>query len=93
MLHTRMIAHGAVQGVGFRAFACRIGQSLSLVGYAKNLDDGTVEILAEGDERQIDEFSRRLKIRLPYGIHVEKLETVEKKEIKAKSFASFSPAY
>jgi acylphosphatase len=91
--HILLIAHGSVQGVGFRNFACRIGSSLSLVGYAKNLPNGTVEIVAEGEWEKLEEFARRIHIKMPYGIHVQKLETIEKKEIEKKSFASFGVAF
>lgn len=42
------LIHGRVQGVGFRYFAIEKGLSLSLRGYARNLDDGSVEVLAQG---------------------------------------------
>ena len=60
MQRARFIAHGRVQNVGFRDFVCRIGQSMGLAGYAKNLSDGTVEIVAEGEEEKLAEFARRL---------------------------------
>jgi acylphosphatase len=88
-----LIANGFVQGVGFREFCRRIGLACSLVGYAKNLPDGTVEILAEGDEKKIDEFCRRISVKMPFGIHVGTLEEKERKEIKKKSFASFGVSF
>ena len=39
---------GQVQGVGFRYWARSEAVPLGLTGYAKNLDDGRVEIVAEG---------------------------------------------
>ncbi|MEM2138099.1 MAG: acylphosphatase [Candidatus Anstonellaceae archaeon] len=93
MQRLKLLASGTVQGVGFRAFVIRIGESLSLVGYAKNLSDGNVEILAEGDRGKLDEFCRRISVKLPYGIHVAQLETLERTEIRKKSFASFGVAY
>lgn len=47
---------GRVQGVSFRAFARDKAKSMDLVGYAKNLPDGQVEILVEGEDAQIDAF-------------------------------------
>lgn len=92
MLHLRMIAHGNVQNVGFRDFVCRIGASLSLVGFAKNLPDGTVEIAAEGGQEKLDEFCRRIKVRQPPGICVDDLEKAEIREIKKKAFSGFFPS-
>jgi acylphosphatase len=47
---------GNVQGVGFRYTACRVAGNYDLTGYVRNLPDGGVEILAEGDIAQIDLF-------------------------------------
>lgn len=48
--NSRMTAHieGDVQGVGYRAYARRRAQMLGVRGYAKNLADGSVEVVAEG---------------------------------------------
>ncbi|HEU5469012.1 MAG TPA: acylphosphatase [Actinophytocola sp.] len=40
--------HGRVQGVGFRWWTRRTAQALGLSGYAGNLSDGRVEVVAEG---------------------------------------------
>ena len=93
MLHVKLIASGRVQGVGFRDFVGRIGDLLSLAGYAKNLPDGTVEIVAEGEWEKIEEFKNRVHARMPFGIHVDKLEELERKEIKSAEFASFGVEY
>ncbi len=48
--------YGNVQGVTFRQFAkIRAGECL-VTGYAKNLDDGTVEIVAQGQEENLKQF-------------------------------------
>lgn len=44
----RMIVSGRVQGVYFRAYTANYATALGIVGYARNLPDGTVEILAGG---------------------------------------------
>jgi acylphosphatase len=41
---------GMVQGVGFRAWTVRRGRALGLAGWARNLPDGRVEVVAEGPE-------------------------------------------
>jgi acylphosphatase len=68
----RMIADGVVQGVGFRFFVQREAESLSLKGYAKNLYDGSVEIVAEGNRSLIEEFIAVVKVG-PRMAHVAKL--------------------
>jgi acylphosphatase len=44
------VVSGQVQGVGFRRFVQRKARDLGLAGYAANLPDGRVEVVAEGDE-------------------------------------------
>ncbi len=45
----RAVVRGRVQGVSFRAATVHEGQALGLDGYARNLSDGTVEVVASGD--------------------------------------------
>lgn len=45
---------GDVQGVGFRYSTQDYAREIGLKGYAKNLSDGTVEVIAEGDKSKID---------------------------------------
>jgi acylphosphatase len=53
--------YGYVQGVGFRYFAKRSALILGLAGYAKNLSDGSVEVVAEGQVDKLKEFLEVLK--------------------------------
>lgn len=45
---SRFIVSGRVQGVGFRAWVARQARALNVSGHARNLDDGTVEVVAIG---------------------------------------------
>ena len=47
---------GNVQGVGFRFTACRIAGNYDVTGYVRNLPDGSVEALVEGEAAEIDQF-------------------------------------
>lgn len=49
----RAIVRGKVQGVYFRASTRDLAQRLDLGGYARNLPDGSVEVVAEGAEDQL----------------------------------------
>jgi acylphosphatase len=51
---------GLVQGVFFRDHTQRWATSLNLTGWVRNLRDGRVEVLAEGDKEKIDELVSRL---------------------------------
>lgn len=59
----RMTAHvhGHVQGVGFRWWTRSRALELGLSGYAKNLADGRVEVVAEGDEGSVDKLKMLLE--------------------------------
>lgn len=50
----RVIVHGLVQGVGFRWSCKRVADELGLTGWARNREDGTVEVLAEGPVPAVD---------------------------------------
>ncbi|MGC9529648.1 MAG: acylphosphatase [Candidatus Bipolaricaulaceae bacterium] len=47
---------GRVQGVFFRARTRDRAQALGLAGFARNLPDGRVEVVAEGDQRALQEL-------------------------------------
>ena len=52
---------GKVQGVFYREFTRREAESLGVSGFARNLKDGSVEIVAEGEEKQLKEFEKRFR--------------------------------
>ncbi|MBS3733946.1 MAG: acylphosphatase [Phycisphaerae bacterium] len=47
---------GTVQGVGFRYTACRVAGRHDVTGYVRNLPDGRVECIVEGEHGEIDDF-------------------------------------
>ena len=56
MKHIMIIVTGKVQGVFFRACTRDKARSLELRGTVKNLSNGNVEIIAEGDEETLKEL-------------------------------------
>ena len=56
----RFFIVGEVQGVGYRFFAQRAAARHQVVGYVKNLDDGRVEVLAEGPAQLVEAFRNEL---------------------------------
>ncbi len=53
-----LLLRGRVQGVGFRWFVRVHGRRLGLAGYVANLGDGSVEVAASGERKDIDELAR-----------------------------------
>ena len=47
---------GRVQGVGFRFTSQRLSRSFRVSGYVQNLDDGRVELVAEGEADEVRPF-------------------------------------
>jgi len=70
--------YGRVQGVGYRYFAEKNAQKLNILGYAKNLKDGTVEIVAQGGEESLQKFIEQLKIG-PFLAKVAKIDIMFRK--------------
>jgi len=56
-----LLIRGLVQGVGFRFFAYRVATDLGITGFVRNLPDGAVEILAEGEEDALRRFVEYMK--------------------------------
>lgn len=69
----RLLISGVVQGVFFRASALYRARELNLSGFARNLSDGRVEILAEGDVESLQKLIRWAQ-QGPSGAVVEKVE-------------------
>jgi acylphosphatase len=72
----RFLVGGKVQGVFFRASTREQALKLGLRGYAKNLPDGRVEVLAEGDASSLDALERWLHVGPPMA----RVETVERSD-------------
>ncbi|MFC2059573.1 acylphosphatase [Chloroflexota bacterium] len=59
----RVMVHGLVQGVFFRAFVSRKAEELGVTGYVRNLPTGeAVEVYAEGDSKQLEELISYLRV-------------------------------
>jgi acylphosphatase len=56
-----IVVEGAVQGVGFRQFAWDCAERLGVVGYAMNVPDGTVRVVAEGARAALEAFVAQLE--------------------------------
>ena len=88
----RITLKGKVQGVFFRDFARQNANKLGVVGYAKNLKNGQLEILAQGDERKLEDFIRLCK-RGPIFAKVEGIETRQEEISDEEEFGFFDIRY
>ncbi len=70
----RYLMSGRVQGVGFRFFARDAARQENLSGFARNLPDGRVEIVVEGDREAIVRFERSIR-HGPPGARIEQVAT------------------
>ena len=61
MKRYHLFISGIVQGVGFRWYVEKIARANGLYGHVRNLPDGRVEIVAEGNEYALDLFVSTLK--------------------------------
>lgn len=70
---TRFLVSGMVQGVGFRWYVARHARSLGLVGFARNLPDGRVEVVVSGPEESLPALEQLLRTG-PANAQVERVE-------------------
>ena len=56
----RVVYHGRVQGVGFRYTTASIARRFPIVGYVRNLSNGTVELIAESDFASLRDFLNQI---------------------------------
>jgi acylphosphatase len=65
--------YGRVQGVGFRYTTQHEAQRLGLTGYAKNMDDGSVEVVACGESDRVEQLMKWLKAGGPSSARVDRV--------------------
>ena len=82
----RWLVSGRVQGVGFRYFAQRKAEELGLSGWARNLDDGRVEVYAAGSVESLSDLAAALHL----GPRMAEVRGVEQMEDVVQKVAGFS---
>ncbi len=78
MKHLKLTINGIVQGVGFRWYAKTEARRFGIVGYASNLPNGTVEILACGREDNVCQYLNAIRI----GTNGSHITSIEQEEIQ-----------
>ncbi len=77
--------HGFVQGVGFRAFVYHHARALGVKGFVQNEVDGSVTVVAEGNEKALEELEMYLKS----GPSFSRVEEVNVVEIPPENYNDF----
>lgn len=85
MTARRAVVSGRVQGVGFRFFAERAARELGVRGWVRNLPDGSVETVAEGEEDAVSLYLARLKT----GPRASRVDAVAVDELAPQGFPAF----
>lgn len=91
-MHKRLICtvHGQVHGVLYRDTTARRAQALGLTGFVQNESDGTVRVVAEGEEATLQEFLSAIR----KGSSFSKVTSVEENWNEATGeFADFRIRY
>jgi acylphosphatase len=81
----RVVIHGRVQGVFFRAATRRRAEAHAVAGWARNLPDGTVEAVFEGSRSDVDALVRFCETGPPHA----RVERVEVREEEPAGEAGF----
>ncbi|MCS7067613.1 MAG: acylphosphatase [Meiothermus sp.] len=88
MLRITVLVSGQVQGVGYRQFTRRKAFELGLCGYAENLSDGRVEVVAEGEKTDLEHLIYLLR-QGPRGARVEHLDVQWSEATGLKGFQTY----
>ena len=80
---------GRVQGVGFRYTTCEVARSFDVAGSVRNLPDGRVEMVAEGDPGEVSRFQEAVADAMGGRI----TDVVGQDSPATGEFSSFSIAY
>lgn len=64
MIRLTTTFQGRVQGVGFRFNTAQVARSYDVTGYVMNLPDGTVEMVAEGEAKEVKAFTAAVHARM-----------------------------
>jgi len=89
VVRNRVIFIGRVQGVGFRHAAKMQARSYRVYGHARNLKDGTVELVIEGDREEVAQFIASIQERMG-GLIKETNTTIE---VASGEFTEFNVLY
>lgn len=84
----RLLIIGKVQGVFFRDFAKQNANKFGLVGYVKNLRNGTLEIVVQGEDSKLQDYIKLCK-RGPMFAKVDSVDVSEEQIDEAEEYEFF----
>ena len=85
MKTVKIFISGRVQGVFFRGFIEKEAKERKLKGFVRNLDDGRIEIVVEGEDRKVNEMVEKCK----EGPRHSEIRSVETEPLSNQGFDSF----
>ncbi|MDX2007188.1 MAG: acylphosphatase [Meiothermus sp.] len=88
MQRVTVLVSGKVQGVGFRFYTRKRAMEIGLAGYAENLSDGRVEVVAEGEAEDLEHLILHLR-NGPRGSRVEAVDVQWSLATGLKGFQTF----
>ena len=82
----RWFVAGTVQGVGFRMFVQHKAAALGVSGWARNVDDGRVEVYAVGTSDRLNDLASALHL----GPRMAEVRSVEEQDDEIEAVSGFS---
>ena len=83
-IRRRILFHGRVQGVGFRYTTASIARRYPVVGFVRNLPDGSVELVAEAESGVLDQFLADLASEFSGNIRQQAVQEATRDELFAR---------
>ena len=85
MLARRYVLKGRVQGVGFRHFVYQAADNLGIRGWVRNLEDGTVEVHAQGGSETMTRFVAEIRS----GPSFARVEDIQEDDVETEDYEEF----
>lgn len=91
MICQKVIYSGRVQGVGFRYQTSQLAKYYTIIGYVKNLHDGTVEVVCAGEAAQVEGFLHQIATHLKR--YIKHASITDENIAHLASFTEFKTTY
>ncbi len=71
-----LFVHGFVQGVGYRHFVKKNADAIGVNGIVRNLEDGSVLVIADGDAGTLAAFEKSISVSTEHGVRVMHIDRI-----------------